>query len=293
MTKDRKVSLFQETKNILTEYNLTLNKKLGQNYLIDDFKLKKIIRLADLKPDDTILEIGCGIGTLSLEIAPLVKKLIVIEKDTRNVKILNDRLKKLKINNVEIINSDALNIDFPKFNKIVANLPYQISSPITFKFLEYDFDYAILMYQKEFAKRMTATYDTKNYSRLSVMLHFKAKIEYLDTVSPQSFIPQPKVDSSIIKLIPKKDELESDAFFTKTCRALFQHKKKNVKKALKESFHELGQYNKDEIKTILNSLDCKNLDKKVFKLKPEEILEISNKLEELINEGQINPGLIK
>lgn len=282
MTIDKKVSLAQETKNILKRYELHLNKKLGQNYLIDDFKLKKIIRLANLNRKDTVLEIGCGIGTLSLEIAPLVKKLIIIEKDTRNVKILNDRLEELKIENVEIITSDALNVDFPKFNKIVSNLPYQISSPITFKFLEYDFDYAILMYQKEFAKRMTAKPNTKNYSRLSVMLHFKAEIEYLDTVSPQSFIPSPQVDSSVIRLIPKKNQIEVDEFFTKTCRALFQHKKKNTKKALKESFHEFGSYNKDEIKEILNLLNCNNLDKKVFKLKPEEILELSNNLEELI-----------
>ena len=282
MTTDKKVSLAQETKNILNKYNITLNKKLGQNYLIDDFKLKKIIKFAKLESNDVILEIGCGIGTLSLKIAPLVKKLIVIEKDSRNVQILNNRLKELEIDNVEIITGDALNIDFPRFNKIVANLPYQISSPITFKFLEYDFDYAILMYQKEFAKRMTAKPDTKNYSRLSVMINFKAEVEYLDTVSPQSFIPAPKVDSAVIKLVPKEEKDELDEFFSKTCRALFQHKKKNAKKALRESFHEFGSYTKEEIKTILDSLDCENLDKKVFKLKPEEILEISKKLEELI-----------
>lgn len=278
---NRNVSLSQETKSILKEYGLTLNKKLGQNYLIDDFKLKKIIRFAKLNPNDTVLEIGCGIGTLSLEIAPLVKELIIIEKDSRNVKILNDRLKQLKIGNVEIITGDALTVDFPKFNKIVANLPYQISSPLTFKFLEYDFDYAILMYQKEFAQRMIAKYDTKNYSRLSVMLHFKAQIEYLDTVSPQSFIPQPKVDSTIIKLTPKDND-EVDKFFETTTRALFQHKKKNAKKALKESFHEFGSYSKEEIKDILDSLSADNLDKKVFKLKPEEILEISNNLKGLM-----------
>ena len=279
---DRKVSLAKETKNILNKYGLTLNKKLGQNYLIDDFKLKKIIKFANLNPTDTILEIGCGIGTLTLEIAPLIKKVIVIEKDSRNVKILNSRLKELKLDNVEVIEDDALNVDFPKFNKIVANLPYQISSPITFKFLEYNFDYAILMYQKEFAKRMTATYDTKNYSRLSVMLHFKAEIEYLDTVSPESFIPKPKVESSVIKLIPTTETKEVDEFFSKTCRALFQHKKKNAKKALRESFHEFGEYSKEETKNIIDSLNCENLDKKVFKLKPEEILEISDNLKERI-----------
>ncbi len=280
--KTSKVSLTKETKNILKEYKIKLNKKLGQNYLIDEFKLKKILKFANLNKNDTILEIGCGIGTLTIKIAPQVKKIIVIEKDSRNTEILRDRLKKLNINNVEIIEHDALKTDFPYFNKIVANLPYQISSPITFKFLEHKFDYAILMYQKEFAKRMIAPYNTKNYSRLSVMLYFKAKVEYLDNVSPQSFIPQPKVDSSIIKLTPK-NEVISDRFFEITCRALFQHKKKNTKKALMESFHEFGSYSKEERKNIIDSLNFDNLDTKVFKLKPEEILNISNKLQELIN----------
>ena len=138
------------------------------------------------------------------------------------------------------------------------------------------------MYQKEFAQRMIATYDTKNYSRLSVMLYFRAEIEYLDTVSPQSFIPQPKVESSVIKLSPKPKDETIDKFFETTCRALFQHKKKNDKKALRESFHEFGIYTKEEIKSIIDSLSANNLDKKVFKLKPEEILNISNNLKELI-----------
>lgn len=136
------------TKDILNQYGIKLNKNLGQNYLIDRNKRDQIINFGNISKEDTILEIGTGIGTLTIEIAKRAKKVIAIEQDPKIANILSSRLEKEKIDNVELINDDALNVDFPKFNKIISNLPYQISSPITFKFLNYDFDLAILMYQK-------------------------------------------------------------------------------------------------------------------------------------------------
>ena len=135
-----KISLAKETKSILQENDIKLNKNLGQNYLIDDFKRKKIINYGNLTKEDTVLEIGPGIGTLTIELAKKAGKVIAIEQDTTIFNILKRRLEKENINNVELINGDAVKVDFPKFNKIVSNLPYQISSPISFKFLNYDFD---------------------------------------------------------------------------------------------------------------------------------------------------------
>lgn len=279
------VSLAQETKQILSDYGIRLNRKLGQNYLIDDFKRKKILNFANLNSEDIVLEIGPGIGTLTIPMAHQVKQVVAIEQDPRIANILKDRVKNEGLNNVKIIPEDALKADFLYFNKIVSNLPYQISSPITFKFLEYDFDLAILMYQKEFAQRMNAQVGSKHYSRLSVMMHFKAHVEIVDNVSAQSFIPPPKVDSSVIKMIPRRDQ-DVDPLFSSVCRALFQHRRKKASKALKESFHEIGEYNKEEIKEILNelvsSLQNNFLDERVFKLSPEEILEISHHLKQLI-----------
>ena len=154
MTSDTSQSLSKVTKNILNQYGITLNRNLGQNYLIDRNKRDQIIGYGDIDKDDVVLEIGTGIGTLTIELARKAKKVIAIEQDENICRILAERLKKEKIDNVELINEDALSVNFPKFNKIVSNLPYQISSPITFKFLDYDFDLAILMYQKEFADRM-------------------------------------------------------------------------------------------------------------------------------------------
>lgn len=268
------------TKDILNRYNIRLDKNKSQNYLIDNSKLENILHHANIHNDESILEIGAGIGTLSIPMAKRAKKVIAIEKDPIIADILRQRLIKEGIENIEVINDDALKIDFPPFDKVVSNLPYQISSPITFKLLKYNFKKAILMYQLEFAKRMNAAVDTKEYSRLSVSLYYRADINIIDTLSPEAFIPQPKVNSAVIELIPKHD-VKLNSIFDDVVRALFQHRNKKAKKALIQSAHELG-YDKKELKSILNSVDNELFDEKVFKLSPEDILEISRVLEELL-----------
>lgn len=281
------VSLAKETKQILEDYGIRLNRKLGQNYLIDDFKRKKILRYANLKSSDTVLEIGPGIGTLTIPMAHKAKKVVAIEQDPRIAHILRNIVQEEGLKNVEIIEADALKVDFPFFNKIVSNLPYQISSPVTFKFLEYKFDMAILMYQKEFAQRMNAPVGSKHYSRLSVMIYFKAQLEILDKVSSQSFIPPPKVDSAVVKMIPR-DEVELDHIFASVCRAIFQHRRKKTSKALRESFHEIGDFEKEKVKEILDELNStvENglLEERVFKLSPEKVLELSVGLKQILGE---------
>ena len=135
------------------------------------------------------------------------------------------------------------------------------------------------MYQLEFAKRMTAKVNSKDYSRLSVALYYRADIKIIDTLPPQSFIPQPKVNSAVIELIPKEAKLND--CFDDVIRALFQHRNKKAKKALVQSAHELHA-NKKELKELLNSVDNDLFEEKVFKLTPEEILEISEIVGELL-----------
>ena len=288
-----KISLAKETKQILNENGIILNKNLGQNYLIDDFKRKKIIEYAKLTSEDTVLEIGPGIGTLTIELAKQAKKVIAIEQDSSIFNILKKRLEKENIDNVELINGDAVKVDFPDFNKIVSNLPYQISSPISFKFLNYDFDLAILMYQKEFADRMNGKVGTKQYSRLSAMLYFKADVKFLTKVSPESFIPSPKVDSSVVQLKPKeissikidgeKIKIDEDTYkvYSKVVKALFQHRNKKARNALIDSRHIIGFKDKKELKSILNNLEDENprvkelLLERTINLSPENIMELS------------------
>ena len=281
----------KETKRILQENDIKLNKNLGQNYLIDDFKRKKIINYGQLTKEDTVLEIGPGIGTLTIELAKKAGKVIAIEQDTTIFNILKRRLEKENINNVELINGDAVKVDFPKFNKIVSNLPYQISSPISFKFLNYDFDLAILMYQKEFADRMNGKVGTKQYSRLSAMLYFKADVKFLTKVSPESFIPSPKVDSAVVELKPKKEKINEDNYkvYSKVVKALFQHRNKKARNALIDSRHIIGFKDKKELKSILNNTEDENpkikelLLERTINLSPESIMELSILLKDHIN----------
>ena len=290
MTSDTSQSLSKITKNILNQHGITLNKNLGQNYLIDKNKRNQIIGFGDVDKNDVVLEIGTGIGTLTIELAKKAKKVIAIEQDENICKILTKRLKDEKIDNVELINDDALKVDFPKFNKIIANLPYQISSPITFKFLDYDFDLAILMYQKEFADRMNGEVGSKNYSRLSAMLYFKCNVETLTNVSAESFIPKPKIDSTVIKMTPKENRISDDDFniYSNFTKALFQHRNKKIKNALINSRHIISNIDKKILKKRLNAIEDDELNeylsKRVVELTPEEILFLSKKLNPIFNE---------
>ena len=200
------------------------------------------------------------------------------------------RIKDKKIDNVELINDDALKVEFQKFNKIISNLPYQISSPITFKFLDYDFDLAILMYQKEFAQRMNGEVGSKNYSRLSAMLYFKCDVEKMTDVSCESFIPKPQIDSTVVKLTPKENTIAEEDFktYSKFTKALFQHRNKKIRNALIDSRHIISNIDKKVLKKRLNAIEDEKLidylKKRVVVLTPEEILFISKNLNPLFEE---------
>lgn len=274
-------SLSRQTKEILKEYDVKLKRSLGQNYLIDVNKRDQIICFAGLNSEDVVLEIGSGIGTLTLSIAEKVRKVVAVEQDSKICKILSARLEDEEIDNVEIINDDALGVDFPYFNKIISNLPYQISSPITFKFLEYDFDLAVLMYQKEFVDRMIAKVNTKDYSRLSAMLYYKCEVKKLTDVSCESFIPKPKVDSSVVCLKPVKNSISKRDFenYSKFTSALFQHKNKKIRNALIDSRHMISDIDKKVLKKRLREIDSDKINdylkKRVVELTPEEIFLLS------------------
>ena len=246
-------------------------KKLGQNFLIDHQVAEREVAYAKITKDDVVLEIGPGKGILTTKLAEKAKKVIAIEID----KQLIEHLYKIIPQNVELINGDALKVDFatlPTFNKIVSNLPFQISSPITFKFLENKFDVALLIYQKEFADRMVAKSGSKDYSRLSVSTYYRAKCELLEIVSKILFYPQPKVDSCMIRLTPRSSppfSVVNESFFFDLTNKLFNHRRKKIKTTLNKIYERLD---KDIIP---------HLDKRVEELAPEQIGELSNILVEL------------
>ncbi len=227
-------------KNLLKKYQIHLSKKLGQNFLVDKKILEKIIITADLKPKDIILEIGSGIGNLTMELAKKVKRVIAVEKDAKMCEILKETLKDFK--NIEIINKDilkVLNSQFSVINyKVIANLPYYIVSPVIRKLLEKKNppQVMILMVQKEVAQRICAK--PPKMSILSTSVQFYAKPEIITYVSRKSFFPQPKVDSAIIKITPstkvsdrtllwKGETIDKDLFFN-IVKAGFKYPRKQL-----------------------------------------------------------------
>ena len=245
-----------------------MSTKLGQNFLIDKNVAQREVENANITQDDVVLEIGPGRGILTNLLAEKAKKVIAIEIDKKLVDTLD------LPENVELINEDALKVDFkklPRFNKIVSNLPFQISSPITFKILEYDFDLALLIYQKEFADRMVAKPGSKNYSRLSVNVYYKAECEKLEIVPKTCFQPQPKVDSAVIKLVPRRSpafSVADERFFFDLTKNLFNHRRKKIKTILNRYY----KFKVDNASYINN---------RVEELAPEEIGKLSNILFEL------------
>ncbi len=204
--------------------------KLGQNYLIDISVAEREIQYANLHKDDVVLEVGPGRGILTKLLAQTAKKVIIVEIDEKLVEFLRNNL---EYKNIDIIHKDIMKIDLNllNFNKIVANLPFQISSPFTFKLLNQRFTKAVMIYQKEFAKRMIGKPGTEEYSRLSVALHYKAKCRILEIVSRKSFRPIPKVDGAIVEIIPRKKApffVRNEEEFFKLTKLLFSYRRKKI-----------------------------------------------------------------
>ena len=243
--------------------------KWGQHFIIDDRVVRRIIGYAHVHAQDTILEIGGGGGNLTRELAKVCDKLIVIEKDTK----LAERLS--EIEHVEIIEGDALTVPFPAFDKTVSNLPYEISSPVTFKLLTCSFTCGVLMYQKEFAERMVAEPGTKEYSRLTVCLSYKSQCELLEDVPRTAFLPQPQVTSAIVRIRPALPQFKvyDERFFHQFVRALFTQRRKKLRNALATAAKVLGE---NRINEVIDELPHQCLARRPYELAPREIARLAN-----------------
>lgn len=226
----------KDVKKLLKKYGIRPSKRLGQNFLIDKKVLKKIIGAANLSRNDVVLEIGPGIGNLTLELEKIVKKVIAVEKDRKMCQILKESLESSNVRNVRIVNKDILKIKNDSmvqwFNgyKVVANLPYYITSPVIRKFLESKKPpkLMVLMVQKEVAQRICA--HPPNMSLLAVSVQFYAKPEIISFVSKKSFWPQPEVDSAILRIsqiCTNLPQINTNLFF-KVVKVGFSHPRKQL-----------------------------------------------------------------
>jgi 16S rRNA (adenine1518-N6/adenine1519-N6)-dimethyltransferase len=261
-------------KSLLRKYKIVPKKRWSQNFLIS----KPVILFMASYARGVVLEIGPGLGFITAELAKRADKVIAIEKDRKFVEILQNEY---SFDNVEIINEDVMTLDLPDFDRAISNIPYHISSHITFKLLDHRFELAVLSYQKEFAQRLVEVPPSPRVSRLSVMVQAKADCCILKTVSRRNFYPVPETDCALVKITPH-EKIATDAFFENVVRGLFSHKRKTVKNALVASTDLIGS-RKDEIQT----LSIPYGERRVWSLTLEEIRDISDalKAEEFLCSG--------
>ncbi|MEM4221862.1 MAG: 16S rRNA (adenine(1518)-N(6)/adenine(1519)-N(6))-dimethyltransferase RsmA [archaeon] len=247
-----------EAKEISVKYNFRLSPVLDQYLLVDSGVIERAIRYADLKPSDEVLEIGPGFGFITRELIKKAGKVIAVEKDKRLEKILKSILPAL---NLELIFQDFLEIEPSsiQFNKVVSAIPYSLSAPITFKLLEYNFEKAVLFYQKEFGEKMVAKPGDSEYGRLSVSVQYYFNAQLKEIIRKDCFYPTPKVDSCIMVL--ERKNIQRNPTFDNFIRELFRYPNKDVSNAMKIAFG----------KEIQDS-------RKVRELSIEDILELAQKV---------------
>lgn len=240
-------SLFEKTKFIMKKYNITANKNLGQNFLINDEVVENIVNASNINKNDLVIEIGPGLGTLTEYLLQKAGKVLAIELDERMLKILNDRF--IQYDNFEVINQDVLKVDLKQIIntekqngkisnvKIVANLPYYITTPIIMKLLEekLDIESITVMVQKEVAQRLIAIPGDKLSGAITYCVYYYADSESIMIVPNTSFIPEPEVESQVIKLnIRKKSpvDVKDINIFFKLIKISFMQRRKTLINAL-------------------------------------------------------------
>ena len=254
----------QNTIEVLQKYNFVFQKKFGQNFLIDTHVLDKIIGSAEITKDDVVLEIGPGIGTMTQYLACAAKKVIAVEIDKALIPILEDTLSEYE--NVRVINHDVLKVDIAKLAeeenggkpiKVVANLPYYITTPIIMGLFEnhVPIKSITVMVQKEVADRMQVGPGTKDYDALSLAVQYYAKPYIVANVPPNCFMPRPKVGSAVIRLERYENPpvtVEDEKLMFRLIRASFNQRRKTLANVLKNS-PELD-YTNEEIEAAIEAL---------------------------------------
>ena len=288
-----RLSSHKATKEVVQKHNFKFSKSLGQNFLIDTNVIDRILEGARVQEGDYVIEVGPGIGTLTKEMGRTAEKVVAIEIDKTLIPILEETLADFP--NIEVINQDILKVDVQelvkeKLNggpvKLIANLPYYITTPIVMKFLEEDIPVTdiVVMVQKEVADRMNAQPNSKDYGALSVAVQYYCDTEIVAKAPRHMFMPQPNVDSTVIGLHVREERkypVDNEDIFFKTVKASFGQRRKT----LLNSLGGLGFLSKDQIKIALQEA---NIDEKRRgeTLSIEEFASLSNAVNRIHNESK-------
>lgn len=246
-----------QVKNLMAKYGFSCRKSLGQNFLVDANIVNKIVESAGITGNDTVVEIGPGLGVLTREAAAIARRVVAVEIDRQLIPILQETLADLE--NVQVVRGDALETDLNRlvygencFHPgsspfiIMANLPYYITTPLILHILNggYNFKLMVMMIQHEVARRLGAAPGTKDYGSLTVAVNYHAGVEFLFQVSRTVFIPRPEVDSAVVRLTrrekPAVDVPDQELFF-KVVRGSFGQRRKTIQNALGSAFNSVDR----------------------------------------------------
>jgi 16S rRNA (adenine1518-N6/adenine1519-N6)-dimethyltransferase len=246
-----------------------------QHFLVDDRVLDRIPTFAADFDRSHVLEIGAGTGALTDRLLDVADRVTAVERDREYAAFLREEFSdEIAADRLEVVQGDALDVELPAYTCCVSNLPYGISSEVTFRLLP-EREPAVLMYQLEFAERMAAESGTSEYGRLSVATQHYADVEVVETVPPEAFDPQPRVDSAVVRLMPREPEyeVEDEAFFFDFVKALFTQRRKTVRNAIRNTGHISGL---DDPDAVVDAVDEDVLGKRPGDLSPATFAALAN-----------------
>ncbi len=253
-----------EVKKILMERGVRAARSHGQYFLSDDRVAARMVEYAGVESGDVVLEIGAGLGSVTEKLVSKVKKVYAVEKDKELCEILREQYGN-KESKIEVIESDIMKIELPEFDKVIASIPFSLSSPITYKLLLHNagFGLAVLLYQKEFAQKLVAKPKSNLYGRLSVIVQALADVEIVEFVHRDAFYPSPNIKAAVVRLKEKEKEkriVEEKKEFFEFVTTAFGHRRKKMRNIFKTKLPE--------------SSALEELDRRPEELSPEKFVKV-------------------
>jgi 16S rRNA (adenine1518-N6/adenine1519-N6)-dimethyltransferase len=269
------MSLQERTKSLLRTYRTRPKKSFGQNFMIDPAFFRSMADHAALDKNDTVLDIGAGLGFLTRFVADRCRTVLAVEVDSTIASILSEQL--VDLPNVKVIKGNVFKIGLPPFNKVVSIPPYSISSRLLVWLFSKKFERAVLILQKEFAERLVASPGNKDYGWLTVLAHYYVGVELLDEVPKSAFYPPPKINSVITYLKARKRSpfaLKNEESFKHLLHSLFTQRNKKVRNASLHFLRSTCKLSKETAVKVADTLPFH--DKRVRELKPEDFGVLAN-----------------